>query len=100
MVATPLVKCFIWFEIALVCKWLSQLQVAARPLNAGYSERQSHNGTFISSQPEHFLTFPKERQSVGYGDMQKNLIINEKTVMDNGKTSIFSLTDCNRCLLT
>ena len=45
MVTTPLVKCFICLEIALVRKWLSQLQVAARLLNAGFSERRSHNGT-------------------------------------------------------
>lgn len=28
MVTTPLVKCFIWFKIALVCKWLSQLYLS------------------------------------------------------------------------
>ncbi len=79
MVTTPLVKCVIWFEIALVCKWLSQLHVAARLLNAGFSERQSHNGTSFLVSQNIFLLF-QQRESgtlvsgnVGYGDMQKNL---------------------------
>lgn len=64
MVTTPLVKCFIWFEIALVCKWLSRLQVAARCLNAGFSERQSHNGASFPVSQNIFLLFQQRESDI------------------------------------
>lgn len=75
MVTTALVKCFIWFEIALVRKWLSQLQVAARLLNAGFSERLSHNGTSFPVSQNILLLFQQKESgnltsgNVDYGDM-------------------------------
>lgn len=76
MVTTPLVKCFIWFKIALVCKWLSQLQVAATCLNAGLTERQNHNGTSFSAIQNILSLFQqRESDSVGYGDMIKSFLL-------------------------
>lgn len=83
MVTKLLLKHFNWFEFALVCKWLSHLQVPT-------SERQSHNGTLSLESQNIYVNF---RANLTCGNVvYTSLVVFGMKLYFNEKTSTF-LTD-------